>query len=157
MNKSAVLGTKTKFQLFSTRTGEEVTGFIINANTAKVVFDDKTHELLYLSYTGEVKDDEDVMPLAENGEQAYRFTVMNFIHEGFVPFGHLNITNKPNPTPALIETINVVLAQSSHKYEWSAKDKIEIFTTPVMKNQEGIWKKVPLITVLVNGKAYGTI
>jgi hypothetical protein len=155
MTSAKAHGTKMKFQLFSTFTGEEVTGHIINSNTAKVVFSDKTFEVLYLSYIFDDKTGyQEFEPEAEI-DHTYRFTVMNFIQEGYVPQGHLRIVDNPTPNPSLVDKINQVLSKTN--YAWSAKDQIGLSKMPIMTKKNGTWQNVIHLFVRVNGLQFGSI
>jgi hypothetical protein len=141
-----------KYQLFSSITGEEVTGRIINPKTAKITFEDNTCEFLYLTYSPNTIEEIELCGLDHTPE--YLFTILNFIQEGFVPFGHLTIIDNPNPTSILVNKINEVL--KSANYVWSAKDKISIAKVPTKTKKEGYWVNCIQLFVRVNGLAFGT-
>jgi hypothetical protein len=143
---------KSKYQLFSTRTGEEVTGRIINQYTAKIIFEDNTSEMLYLSYSPDTL--KEMQLCGQDHTPEYRFTVLNFIKEGFVPHGHLTIVDHPNPTSTLVDKINEVLKTTN--YTWSAKDKVTLSKVPTKVKRIGYWVNCIQLFVRVNGLQFGS-
>ncbi len=144
---------KRKTELYSTHTGEKVTGRIINDQTAKVIFDDGTSHMLYLSFTSLQKEVNPEMYCDDEGFE-YVFSVLNFIQEGYVPYEYYTIIDNPTPDQLLISKIKEVLDKTS--YRWSAKDRVTLSKVPVKTKKDDYWVNTHQLFVRVNGLTFGS-